>query len=88
MRTKRYWAIIVCQKTCSECDERDAGWCNRLDCGCCWEEIVGESDNLSVARMTAGRKAKLPGRRDYGGKPTGTWWVIDTHFDEDVVAHS
>ena len=91
--TKRYQAIIVRARKCQDCDDMDAGEFNRIDCGCAYEQIAGESDSLAAARMLAGRMAKSPrpdGRheRDPESPPTGTWWVIDTQREEEIVAHS
>jgi hypothetical protein len=82
----RYQAVIFVRKKCPECDGQEAGLFNRIDCGCVWEQIVGEYDDMNTARLVAARKAKLPGRRNYGGVPTGDWNVIDTEKDEEVVA--
>jgi hypothetical protein len=84
----RYIAIIRrVKKRCPHCEGQDLGDYNRIDCGCLWEEIVGEYDRLNVAAMVAARMARRPGTKD-GGVCTKDWLVLDRELNEEIVAHN
>jgi hypothetical protein len=79
-----YHAIIRRQKPrrlqCEACNTDDYGELNRLDCGCAWEEIVGQYQTAKAARMAAMAKARAKGTIN-GGIATGFWAVEDDNED-------
>lgn len=55
---KPYLLTAWQSKPCADCDEKENGMGNRVDCGCVYEVEVAAHKTLRAARMHGGRVAK------------------------------
>lgn len=84
----RYAAVIQKQRPCPECDELELGDGNRMDCGCLFEYVVGEYGSVRAARMACKKAISENRTGGDGAAPDGTWCVMDTEKEEEIVARS
>ena len=78
-----FTAIVRLSRKCQECDEDCLGDMNKMDCGCCWEKIVGEYATKAAAVGAASSKARRRGTFN-GGKATG-WYAVEDERGETVA---
>ena len=81
----RYFGVVWCFRKCAECDHNGDGFWQKFDCGCAWEKIVAEGDDLNIVRLQTISKARRKGTT-LDGRMTGDWQVHDRNREEEIIS--